>query len=119
MNTSRRFLLVALAAACAVAMLALPATGAAAFKTKIVVSIKLPAYHGKLTSPSQSCLGNRQVKLFRERNGKKVMLGSDRSSANGKWSVPIGKRIPSGAYYATVAKTNNCKGDKSSTLRIG
>ena len=119
MNTSRRFLLIALTVACAVAMLALPATGAAAFKTKIVISFKLPAYHGKLTSPRGACLGNRKVKLFRERDGNKVLLGRDRSNANGKWTIPIGKRIPPGAYYATVAKTNNCKGDKSSTLRIG
>jgi hypothetical protein len=119
MSTSRRLLLVALTAVCASAMLAMPATGAAAFKTKIIVSFKLPAFHGKLTSPRQSCLGNRKVKLFRERNGKKVMLGRDRSNAKGKWAVPIGKKIPPGSYYATVAKTKKCKGDKSSVLPVG
>jgi hypothetical protein len=119
MSTSRRTLLAILAAVCACALLAFPATGAAAFKTKIVVSLKFPAFHGKVTSPRGACLGNRKVKLFRERNGKKVLLGRDRSNAKGKWAVPIGKKIPPGSYYATVAKTGKCKGDKSSVLPIG
>ncbi len=119
MSASRRLLLIVLTIACVGAMLAMPATGAAAFKTKIVVSLKFPAFHGKVTSPRGACLGNRNVKLFRERDGKKVLLGRDRSNAKGKWAVPIGKKIPSGSYYATVAKTKKCKGDKSSVLPIG
>jgi hypothetical protein len=119
MSTSRRTLLAALVVLCASAFLVFPATGAAAFKTKVVVSLKFPAFHGKLTSPRQSCLGNRKVKMFRERNGKKVKLGSDRSNAKGKWKIPVGKNLKSGTYYATVTKTRNCKGDKSSTLPIG
>lgn len=118
MSASRRFLLAVLTVACAGALLAMPATGAAAFKTKIVVSIKFPAFHGKLTSPSQSCLGNRGVKMYRERNGKKVLLGRDRSDAKGKWAVPVGKNLKSGTYYAIVAKSKKCKGDKSSVLPI-
>ena len=119
MLTSRRLLLVVLTVACAGAMLAMPATGAAAFKTKIVVSLKFPAFHGKLTSPRQSCLGNRKVKMFRERSGKKVLLGRDRSDAKGKWAVPVGKNLKPGSYYAIVTKTKKCKGDKSSVLPIG
>jgi hypothetical protein len=119
MSISRRILLAALATACACAFLVFPATGAAAFKTKVVVSLKFPAFHGKLVSKSQSCLGNRQVKMFRERNGKKVKLGSDRSNAKGKWSIPVGKNLPSGTYYATVTKTKNCKGGKSGVLPVG
>jgi len=118
MSTSRRLLLVALTVVCASAMLAMPATGAAAFKTKVVVSLKFPAFHGKLTSPRKACLGNRKVKMFRERNGKKVLLGRDRSNAKGKWAIPVGKNLTSGAYYATVAKTKKCKGDKSSVLPV-
>jgi hypothetical protein len=112
-------LLTALAATCACALLAFPATGAAAFKTKIVVSIKFPAFHGKVTSPRQACRGNRQVKMFRERNGKKVLLGRDRTNAKGKWAVPVGKNLKPGSYYATVKKQGKCKGDKSSVLPIG
>jgi len=119
MSTSRRALLAALAVICASAFLVFPATGAAAFKTKVVVSIKFPAFHGKLVSKRQSCVGNRRVKMFRERNGKKVKLGSDKSNAKGKWKIPVGKNLKPGTYYATVAKRGNCKGDKSSTLPIG
>jgi hypothetical protein len=118
MPTSRRILLAVLAILCAGAMLALPATGAAAFKTKVVVSLKFPAFHGKLVSPRQSCLGGRQVKMFREANGKKVLLGRDRSNAKGKWSIPVGKNLTSGAYYAIVAKSGKCKGDKSGIVPI-
>jgi len=119
MSTSRRTLLVALAAVCACALLAFPATGAAAFKTKVIVSLKFPAFHGKLTSPRGSCLGNRKVRMFRERNGKKALLGSDRSNAKGKWAIPVGKNLRPGSYYATVARRGNCKGDKSSVLPVG
>jgi hypothetical protein len=119
MSTSRRTLLAILAAVCACALLAFPATGAAAFKTKIVVSLKFPAFHGKVTSPRQSCLGNRRVKMFRESSGRKILLGRDRSNAKGKWAVPVGKNLKSGSYYATVTKTKKCKGDKSSVLPIG
>lgn len=119
MSTSRRTMLAALAVLCASAFLVFPATGAAAFKTKVVVSLKFPAFHGKLVSKRGSCLGNRQVKMFRERNGKKVLLGRDRSNAKGKWAVPVGKKLPKGTYYATVTKTSNCKGDRSATLPIG
>jgi hypothetical protein len=118
MFTSRRTLLAALVVLCASALLVFPATGAAAFKTTLVVSVKFPAFHGKIASPRQACLGNRQVKMFRERNGKKVLLGKDRSNAKGKWAIPVGKKLTSGAYYATVAKTKKCKGDKSSVLPI-
>jgi hypothetical protein len=117
MHTSRRLMLIAVVV-CAGAFLAMPASGAAAFKTKVVVSLKFPAFHGKLVSPRQSCLGGRQVKMFRERNGRKVLLGRDNSNAKGKWSIPVGKNLTSGAYYAIVAKSGNCKGDKSGVVPI-
>jgi hypothetical protein len=118
MHTSRRLLLIAIVVVCASAMLAVPATGAAAYKTKVVVSLKFPAFHGKLVSPRQSCLAGRQVKMYRERNGRKVQLGRDTSNAKGKWAIPVGKNLTSGAYYAIVAKKGNCKGDKSGVVPI-
>jgi hypothetical protein len=118
MFTSRRTLLTALAVVALAAALAVPGTAAAAFKTKVVVSLKFPAFHGKLVSSRQSCLGNRKVKMFRERNGKKVLLGRDRSNANGKWAIPVGKKLTSGSYYAVVSKRGKCKGDKSAVLPI-
>ena len=119
MPTSRRLLLIVLTVACAGALLAMPATGAAAFKTKVVVSIKFPAFHGKLTSPSQSCLGQRQVKMFRESNGRKILLGRDRSNAKGKWAAVIArKRVPSGTYYAKAKARGKCKAGTSKRFVI-
>jgi hypothetical protein len=102
------------------AVAALPAAAAGAGKnsTSIVVSLKFPAFHGKLSSPRQACLGSRNVKMYRERNGKKKLLGKDTSEDNGKWAIPVGKNLTSGSYYATVAKRGKCKSTKSKVLSI-
>jgi len=121
MSTSRRRTSIALLVVVALAaMLALPALGMGAGKnsTKIVVSLKFPAFHGTLSSPRKACLGSRKVKMYRERNGNKKLLGRDTSEDNGKWKIPVGKNLTSGSYYATVAKRGKCKGDKSQVLTI-
>jgi len=121
MSTSRRHTLIAsLAAVALIAMLALPSLGMGAGKnsTTIVISIKFPAFHGKLASPRKACLGGRKVKMYRERNGTKKLLGRDTSEDNGAWKIAVGKNLTSGAYYATVAKRGKCKGDKSQVLTI-
>ncbi len=102
----------------AAASLPVLAQGAGKNSTKIVVSLKFPAFHGKLTSPRKGCLGSRTVKLYREKTGKKKQLGKDTSEDNGKWAVPVGKNLSSGAYYATVAKRGKCKAAKSQVLTI-
>jgi hypothetical protein len=119
MSVPRRVLFAILAVAVAAVLLpAVSASGASNAPTKIVVSLKFPAFHGKLTSPRQACRGSRTVKLYRERNGKKKQLGKDTSEDNGKWAVPVGKNLTSGAYYATVAKRGKCKAAKSQVLTI-
>lgn len=120
MSTSRRALLLVLSLACLGVLLYLPASGAAAggTPTKIIVSLKYPAFHGKLTSPRHACLGSRTVKMFRKRNGKTKLLGTDKSKNNGKWSIPVGNKLTSGEYFATVAKRGKCKGAKSKVLPI-
>ena len=119
MPARRRILFAVFVAALAVALLpAVSASGAGKNSTKIVVSLKFPAFHGTLTSPRQGCLGSRKVKMYRERNGKKKLLGKDSSEDNGKWAIPAGKNLTSGAYYATVAKRGKCKSAKSKLLSI-
>lgn len=118
MSVRRRALLAVLAVAVAAALLPALATGAGKSSTKIVVSLKFPAFHGKLTSPRQGCLGSRKVKLYREKSGKKKQLGTDTSEDNGKWAIPVGKNLSSGAYYATVASRGKCKAAKSQVLTI-
>ncbi len=117
MPINRRLLIIA---SILIAVVALPALvqGAGRNSTRIVVSPKFPAFHGKLTSPRQGCLGSRTVKLYREASGKKKQLGKDTSEDNGKWAIPVGKNLTSGAYYATVAKRGKCKAAKSKVLSI-
>jgi len=121
MSTShRRTLLTTLAVFALASMLALPGLGMGAGRnsTKIVVSLKFPAFHGTLSSPRKACLGSRKVKMYRQRNGKTKLLGRDTSEDNGKWKIPVGKNLTSGTYYATVAKRGKCKAAKSKTLTI-
>ncbi len=117
MSVRRLAVLAALAALATAALLPALASGAGKNSTKIVVSIKVPAFHGKLTSPRQACLGSRTLKMYRERGGKKKLLGRDKSEDNGKWAIPV-KNLTSGAYYATVAKRGKCKASKSKVLTI-
>jgi hypothetical protein len=118
MPVFRRVLFAALAVTLAIALLPALASGAGKNSTKIVVSLKFPAFHGKLSSPRQGCLGSRTVKMYREQGGKKKQLGKDTSEDNGKWAIPAGKNLTSGAYYATVAKRGKCKAAKSQVLTI-
>jgi hypothetical protein len=115
----RLAMLAALAALAVAAFTPALASGAGKNSTKIVLSIQFPAFHGKLTSPRQACLGSRTLKMYREHKGSKKLLGSDTSEDNGKWAVPVGKNLAPGAYYATVAKRGKCKAAKSKVLRIG
>jgi hypothetical protein len=119
MSVPRRALFAVLAVALATALLpAVSALGASNASTKIVVSLKFPAFHGKLSSSRQGCLGSRKVTMYREAKGKKKQLGKDTSEDNGKWAIPVGKNLTSGAYYATVAARGKCKAAKSQVLTI-
>lgn len=103
-----------------IAALVLPATASSAgsSSTKIVVSLKFPAFHGKLSSSRHGCLGSRTVKMYRRHSGKTKLLGSDKSEDSGKWAIPVGKHLTSGEYFATVAKRGACKAAKSKVLTI-
>jgi hypothetical protein len=118
MSVPRRALFTVLAVAVAAALLPALAPAAGKNSTKIIVSLKFPAFHGKLSSPRKGCLGSRTVKMYREQGGKKKQLGKDKSEDNGKWAIPVGKNLTSGAYYATVAKRGECKAAKSQVLTI-
>jgi hypothetical protein len=111
----RRFALIAL-----VFGVLLPTTPAAGATTKVIVSLKVPAFHGKLKSRQSSCATGRTVKLFRKKRGPDKLLGTDVTNSNAKWSIPIGKRLKSGAsYYAKATARGNCRAAKSKVLTIG
>src|SRR6476469_3484915 len=118
MPVRSRILLAVLAVAAAVLLPVVPAAGAGKNSTKIVISLKTPAFHGKLTSPRRACLGSRKVKVYREVNGTKKQVGKDTSEDNGKWAVPLGKNLKPGGYYAIVEARGKCKPAKSQVLPI-
>lgn len=103
----------------ALAATLLPAAFAGASNsTTIVVSLKNPAFHGTLKSSKSACATGRTVKLFREKSGPDTLLGTDKSNAKTKWSIPIGKRLTSGSYYAKAPAKGSCKPAKSKVLSI-
>jgi hypothetical protein len=115
----RRFALpVLLVALCALVAAPL-AAGAKPHATKVVVSLKFPAFHGSLRSGDDSCKGGRTVKMFRKKAGQPAKkLGTDASNAKGKWAIPVGKKLISGSYFATVTAKGDCRGAKSKVLTI-
>lgn len=106
------------AVALATALLLVVSTAGASSPTTIVVSLKFPAFHGTLKSPKGACAKHRKVKLFREKSGPDKLLGTDRSNAKAKWSIPIGKRLSSGSYYAKAPAKGSCRTAKSKALTI-
>ncbi|HEY1853717.1 MAG TPA: hypothetical protein VGG40_03955 [Solirubrobacterales bacterium] len=105
---------------CLAVLAAAPSAGAAkSHPTKVVVSIKLPAFHGSLKSSDDGCLAGRAVTMYRKKGGRARKLGSGTSNATGKWKVPVGKNLPSGEYFATVAAKGECKAGRSKPLPIG
>jgi hypothetical protein len=70
------------------------------FATRVSISEKYPAFHGRLSSKSAFCGSERPVYLYRVRPGKDQLLERRRSERDGTWQVSIGERLTSGAYYA-------------------
>lgn len=95
-----------------------PAAAATRYDTKVIVSLKVPAFHGSLQSSKGACKSGRTVRLYLVKSGPDLLLKTGTSNAKGKWSTPIGKSIPSGSYYAKATPRGNCKAGKSKTLVI-
>lgn len=109
---------VLLIAAFVVALFSPIAAAGSSHSTTIVVSLKFPAFHGTLKSGTSACAVGRTVKLYREKSGPDKLLGTDTSNAKTKWSIPIGKRLTSGSYYAKAPAKGSCKPAKSKVLSI-
>ena len=107
-----------LIAALAVALLPAALAAGASNSTTIVVSLKKPAFHGTLKSGKSACATGRTVKLYREKSGSDTLLGTDTSNAKTKWSIPLGKKLTSGSYYAKAPAKGSCKPAKSKVLSI-
>lgn len=107
---------VLLVATLSVAFLPAASVAGASYSTKVIVSLKMPAFHGKLKSSRSACTTGRTVKLFRKRPGADKLLGTDTSNAKAKWSIPI--RLLLGSYYAKATAKGECKPAKSKVLTI-
>jgi hypothetical protein len=116
---ARRFVLLIVVIAAAL----VPATSVASprYKTRVIVSLRYPAFHGTLRSRAKACARHRNVKLFRkQRHRHDKLLGVDVTNRNAEWSIPIGNKLPSGAsYYVRAAAKGRCKQAKSKVLTIG
>jgi len=114
---ARRSVPLFVALAVALLLPAIPAAGASN-STTIVVSLKTPAFHGTLKSARSACATNRTVKLYLEKQGPDELLGTDKSNAKTKWSIPLGKKLVPGSYYAKAPAKGSCKPAKSKVLPI-
>jgi len=88
--------------------------------TSISISSSVPAFHGKVKSTKKACRNHRRVQLFRKVAGKEPRrIGGDRSTASGRWEVPVGT-LKSGAYYAKAKPKGRtgCAGARSETAVI-
>jgi hypothetical protein len=103
MSVRRRALLPSLAALAALLLASSASASFTTYKTTLTLNSAFPAFKGKVKSPYKFCTGERKVKLFREVGKHRTLLGTTTSAtSNGFWSIPIGNRLTSGAYYATV-----------------
>ncbi len=109
---------VLLVVALVAALLPAASAASASYSTKIIVSLKVPAFHGKLKSSKSACAAGRTVKLFRKKSGPDKLLGTDRSNAKTKWSIPLGSRLTPGSYYAKAPAKGSCKPAKSQVLTL-
>ncbi len=96
----------ALIAPTAVAGLALAGGGAALAQsapvaTQLTIKSGKKAFSGKVKSSNPACVGGRGVSVFRNKGRK--LIGSDASSANGKWKLGAGK-AKKGKYYASTGQ---------------
>jgi hypothetical protein len=80
----------------------------ATFGTRVTISERAPAFHGRVKSDSDDCVADRKVKLLRrKRRGRPArILGTDRTTNNGRWAItePADFTLKSGIYFARAPR---------------
>ena len=120
---SRRFTMFTFVVLSIIAIAAIPALATQVVKhdSKVTVSQKAPAFHGRVKSSARPCVQQRKVKLFRaHRHRPDTLLGTDQTNNHGKWKVIVNP-LRSGAYYAKVKRRTDgtagtihvCRSDRS------
>ena len=83
------------------------AFAASPYQTKVTVSADAPTWHGDVKSSGgllhgvRSCERKRLVKMYKRRDGKDRLIGTDLSNRAGRWYIP--DEPTKGIYYAKVA----------------
>ena len=123
----RRVPLILGAAIATAAVAAIPALASNVVRidSKVRISHRAPAFHGKVRSDNNGCESNRKVKMFRRQHGPDELLGHDRTDHRGKWKVEVDP-LSSGAYYARVKRRAEgaagtifvCSRDRSKTVVV-
>ena len=75
------------------------------FESKIHLTDRFPAFHGKVKSESDLCVANRKVRMFEQKKGEDRLIGKTRTSSEGKWQVLDDPG--SGVFYAKVDQYSN------------
>ena len=116
--------LIALAALTAVAMVATAGNADAATKARTTLTIQAEGVDlsGKVKSSKLSCLGNRTVKVYKQKGTQQspstdTVIASDiseRVGDHGEWSV--GNTGMEGKFYARTRGNLECTGATSTTI---
>jgi hypothetical protein len=120
---SRRLTMFTFSVLSIIAIASIPALATQVVKhdSKVTVSQKAPAFHGRVKSSAHPCVQQRKVKLFRaHRHRPDTLLGTDQTNGRGKWKVIVNP-LRSGAYYAKVKRRSEgtagtihvCRSDRS------
>jgi len=117
----------ALAVAAAAVLAASPASATRIVRidSKVTISERAPAFHGRVKSPNRACEGARKVRLYRLRPGPAVLVGTTHTDRSGRWIIHT-ELLGSAAYYAklrprregTAGTIYVCRGDRSRTVAV-
>ena len=85
--------------------------------SKVTIKEENGDFNGKVSSPSNSCVNGRVVKLMRVRNGPDEYVAQDTAGSNGEWNTG-NTGANSGRYYAKVKRISGCDPDKSPIVQV-
>ena len=103
---SRRLATLTLGVLSVIAVVSIPslATQVVRHPSRVTISEKAPAFHGRVKSNAHPCVQRRKVKLFlAKRHAPDKFLGRDHTNNHGRWQVEVNP-LKSGAYYAKVSR---------------
>jgi hypothetical protein len=125
-RAKRSFVVAAIFAGAIACLPALSASGkpTATYDTKVRISERSPAFHGRVQSTFEPC-EKRKVRLVKKSVDGNKLLGTARTDGKGEWKVPVDElTLKSGTYYAWSGRKKMgrkifvCKPDRSRAIVI-